>query len=72
MTDPPARQVEVEHLEAATTNTTEATDAIMAEANVEPSPTEEEDSKATDPVTSVPESAAGPQFDYHVEHRPQV
>ncbi|KNE86547.1 hypothetical protein PSTG_20091, partial [Puccinia striiformis f. sp. tritici PST-78] len=38
VTDPPARQVEVEHLEAATTNTTEATDTVMAEANVEPSP----------------------------------
>ena len=32
VTDPPARQVEVENLEAATTNTTEATDAVMAEA----------------------------------------
>ena len=39
MTDPPARQVEVENLEAATTNTNEATNAVMAEANVEPSPT---------------------------------
>ena len=66
MTDPPARQVEDENLEATTTTTNEAT------ANVEPSPTEEEDNEATDPVTSVPESAAGPQFDYHVEHRPQV
>ena len=37
---------------AATTTTNEA--------NVEPSPTEKEDSEATDPVTSVPESAAGP------------
>ena len=37
--DPPARQVEVENLEAATTNANEATDAVMAEANVEPSPT---------------------------------
>ena len=60
MTDPPARQVEVENLEAATTNTNEATNAVMAEANVEPSPTEEEVSEATDPATSVPESAAGP------------
>ena len=40
---------------------------------MEPSPTKaSEDSEATDPATSVPESAAGPQFDYHVEHRPQV
>ena len=71
--DPPAHQVEVENLEAATTNTNEATDAVMAEANVEPSPTKApEVSEATDPATSVPESAAGPQFDYHVEHRPQV
>ena len=65
MTDPPARQLEDENLVAATT-TNEAT------TNVEPSPTEEEDSEATDPVTSVPESAASPQFDYHVEHMPQV
>ena len=64
VTDPPASQVEDENLEAATTNN---------EANVEPSPAKaSEDSEATDPVTSVPESAAGPQFDYHVEHRPQV
>ena len=61
VTNPPARQVEVEHLEATTTNTTEATDAVMAEANVEPSPTKApEVSEATDPATSVPESAAGP------------
>ena len=73
VTDPPARQVEVENLEAATTTTNEATDAVMAEANVEPSPTKTpEVSEATDPTTSVSESAAGPQFDYHVEHRPQV
>ena len=61
VTDPPARQVEDENLVAATTTN---------EAYVEPSPTEEEDNEATDPVTYVPESAAGPQFDYHVEHRP--
>ena len=55
MTDPPAHQVEVEHLEAATTNTTEATDAVMAEANVEPSPTKApEVSEATDPTASDP------------------
>ena len=73
VSDPPARQVEVENLAAATTNTTEATDVVMAEANVEPSPTKApEVSEATDPATSVPESAAGPQFDYHVEHKPQV
>ena len=55
--------MEDENLVAATTTN---------EANMEPSPTEEEDSEATDPATSVPESAAGPQFNYHVEHRPQV
>ena len=53
----------LENLAAATTTN---------EANVEPSPMEKEDSEAIDPVTSIPESAAGPQFDYHVEHRPQV
>ena len=59
--DPPAHQVEVENLEAATTNTNEATNVVMAEANVEPSPTKApEVSEATDPATSVPESAAGP------------
>ena len=69
MTDPPARQVEVENLEATTTN--EATDAVMAEANVEPSPTQApEVSEATDPTASVPAPTAGPQFDYHVEHMP--
>ena len=36
--DPPAHQVEVENLEAATTNTNEADDIVMAEANVEPVP----------------------------------
>ena len=73
MTDPPARQVEVENLEAATTNTNEATNVVMAEANVEPSPTQApEVSEATDPTASVPAPATGPQFDYHVEHRPQV
>lgn len=62
--DPPASRVEAENIEAATTNT---------EANVEPSPPKaSEDSEATDPDTSVPESAAGPQFDYHIEHRPHV
>ena len=30
VTDPPARQVEVENLEAATTNTNEANDVVMA------------------------------------------
>ena len=64
VTDPPASQAEAENIEAAIINT---------EANVEPSPPKaSEDSEATDPDTSVPESAAGPQFDYHVEHRPHV
>ena len=73
MPDPPAHQVEVENLEAATTNTNEATDAVMAEANVEPTPTPEpEVSEANDATASVPVPAAGPRFDYHIEHRPQV
>ena len=60
---PPTTQVAAEN-EAATTHT---------EANVEPSPPKASaDSEATDPDTSVPESAAGPQFDYHVEHMPHV
>ena len=62
--DPPASRVAAEHVEATSTNT---------EANVEPSPPKaSEDSEATDLDTSVPESAAGPQFDYHVEHKPHV
>ena len=62
VTDPPASQVEDENREAATTTN---------EANVEPSPAKaSEDSEATDPATSVPESAVGPQFNYHVEHKP--
>ena len=36
VTDPLARQAEVENLEATTTNTNEATDVVMAEANVTP------------------------------------
>ena len=73
VTDPPARQVEVENLEAATTNTNEATDAGMAKANVEPPLTQApEVSEANDATAPVPAPAAGPQFDYHVEHRPQV
>ena len=43
------------------------------EANMEPAPPNASaDSEATEPDTSVPESAAGPQFDYHIEHRPHV
>ena len=73
MTDPPAHQVEVENLEAATTKTNEANDVVMAEANVEPTPTNvSEVSEANDATAPVPAPAAGPQFDYHVEHRPQV
>ena len=53
--DPPARQVEVENLEAATTKTNEANDAVMAKANVEPSPTQApEVSEAIDLTASVP------------------
>ena len=36
--NPPAQPVEVENVEAATTNTNEANDIVMAEANVEPVP----------------------------------
>ena len=69
--DPPVRQEEVENVEAATTNVNTASDVVMADANVEPSPAKaSEDSEATDPATSVPESAADPQFNYHVEHMP--
>ena len=39
MPDPPAHQVEVENIKAATTNTDEANDVVMAEINVEPAPT---------------------------------
>ena len=49
MPDPPATQVEVENTEAATKNTTEANDVVMAEANVAPE------------VTMVPEANVAPQ-----------
>ncbi|MGS7457348.1 hypothetical protein, partial [Mycobacterium tuberculosis] len=52
--DPPARQVEVENLEAATTNTNEANDIVMDEVNVEPAPTNvPEANDATAPEASV-------------------
>ena len=71
--DPPAHQVEVENLEAVNPNTNEANDVVMAEANVEPAPTHvPEVSEANDATASVPVPAVGPQFDYHIEHRPQV
>ena len=61
---PPNTRVEAANVEAATNN---------AEANVEPSPTTaSEDNEATAPEHSVPESAAGPQFNYHIAYRPQV
>ena len=48
--DPPASQVEAEN-----------TDAVMTEANVEPTPTKApEVSEANDATTSVPAPAAGP------------
>ena len=73
MTDPPAHQVEVENREAATTNTNEANDIVMDEATVELVPsTVPEVSEANDATASVPALAVGPQFDYHIEHRPQV
>ena len=68
--DPPAHQVEVENLEATTTNINEANDVVLAEANVEPAPTNV--LEANDATAPIPAPAAGPQFDYHVEHRPQV
>ena len=59
MPDPPTHQVEVENLEAATTNTNEANDIVMAEANVEPAPTNvPEVSEAND--VAAPAPAAGP------------
>ena len=99
--DPPAQQVEVENVEAATTNTSEANDVVMAETNVEPAPTNVHEANdapvvATAPVPPPrpytieqaynhgklitvrwpvlvpPPNVSGPQFDYHVEHRPQV
>ena len=111
--DPPAHQVEVENVEAATTNTNEANDVVMAEANVEPAPSNmPEVNAATTPEASIvqpeatvapttpvppprpytieqaynhgelitvrwpvlvpPPNVSGPQFDYHIEHRPQV
>ena len=111
--DPPAHQVEVENLEAATTNTNEANDIVMAEANVEPVPSTVPEVNAENapeafvvqpeatvaatapvppprpytieqaynhgeliivrwPVLVPPPNVSGPQFDYHVEHKPQV
>ena len=109
MPDPPAPQVEVENTEAATNNTTEANDIVMAEANVAPTVnmvSEANDALATNvqsealvnataPVPPprphtieqafyqgelvtlrwpilVPPPSPGPQFDYHVQHRPRV
>ena len=52
--DPPAQQVEVENVEAATTHTNEANDVVMAEANVEPAPSNmPEVNAATAPEASV-------------------
>ena len=51
----------IENLEAATTNTNEANDIVMAEANVEPPPTQEPKvSEANDATAPVPAPAAGP------------
>ena len=112
LSDPPAPEVEVENIEAATNNTAEANDIVMAEANVAPEvnvvpevitpevnaapdANQHDEATATTPVPPprphtieqaynygqlvtvrwpilVPPPAAGPQFDYHVEHRPQV
>ena len=52
--DPPAHQVEVENLVSSTTNTNEANDVVMAEASVEPAPTNmPEANAATAPEASV-------------------
>ena len=52
--DPPARPVEVENPEAATTNASEANDVVMAEANVELAPTSvPEANEATAPEAPV-------------------
>ena len=59
--DPLAPQVEVENPKAATTNTSEANDVVMAEANVELAPTNvPEANDATAPEVSVvrPEASA--------------
>ena len=61
MSDPPAHQVEVENLEAATTNTNEANDVVMTEANVEPAPTnvpEANDATAPEASTVQPDASA--------------
>ena len=105
--------MEVENVEAATTNDNEADDLVMADANVELEPTSvpeaneataleapvvqpEASAAATAPVPPPrpytieqaynhgelitvrwpvlvpPPNVSGPQFDYHIEHRPQV
>ena len=52
--DPLAHQVEVENLEAAPTNTSEAHDVVMTEASVEPAPTNMPEANApTAPEASV-------------------
>ena len=50
--DPRAHQVEVENLEAATTNTNEANDVVMAEANVEPAPTKVSEANEANDATA--------------------
>ena len=109
MPDPPATQVEVDNIEAATNTNTEANEVVMAEDNVAPEVNMvpeanvapeanvqlEAQVNATAPVPPprphtieqafyqgklvtvrwpilVPPPAPGPQFDYHVEHMPQV
>ena len=51
--NPPAHQVEVENLEAATTNTNEANDVVMVEANMEPA-------QNTEPETNEANEAPAP------------
>ena len=58
--DPPAHQVEVEYLEAATTNTNGANDVVMADANVEPAPTNVPEVNEANDATALEASVVQP------------